>query len=102
MSRTSNDITLVCYDVTSNKLRRKIDKTMKNFGVRLQYSIFMCRLDADMVNVCHKKLLKIFNDFAYERKSGDSLIIIERTVIGKFNILIGDDALFDTADFKIF
>ena len=34
---------IVSYDITSNKLRRKIAKELENYGVRVQYSVFECR-----------------------------------------------------------
>ena len=80
MSLIANNIaiTLVCYDITSNKLRRRIDKCMKDFGVRLQFSVFMCRLDADGVSRCKDKLRKVIDSCSGERNSDDSLIVFER------------------------
>ena len=78
MSRTVSNITLVCYDITSDKLRRKIDLCMKDFGVRLQFSVYMCRLDAEGVSRCREKLQKILKTYYNEREPGESLIIFER------------------------
>jgi len=78
MSRITNDITLVCYDITSDKLRRKIDKCMKDFGIRLQFSVFMCRLDTNGIVRCRDKLHKVLEMYSGECGSGDSLIIFER------------------------
>ena len=78
MNRATNNITLVCYDITSNKLRHRIDKCMKDFGVRLQFSVFICRLDADGVSRCRDKLRKVLDSCSSEHNSGDSLIIFER------------------------
>ena len=78
MKRTTNNITLVCYDITSNKLRRKIDECMKDFGVRLQFSVFVCRLDADGVSCCREKLQKVLKTYCNEQEPGDSLILFER------------------------
>jgi CRISPR-associated endonuclease Cas2 len=78
MSHTASSITLVCYDITSDKLRRKVDKCMKDFGTRLQFSVFMCRLDADGVSRCREKLQKVLKQYADEREPDDSLIIFER------------------------
>ena len=58
MSRTAITFILVCYDISSDKLRRKIDSCMKDFGARLQYSIFLCRLDAEDVLRCRKEHTK--------------------------------------------
>jgi CRISPR-associated endonuclease Cas2 len=90
MSRTANDITLVCYDITSNKLRGKIDKCMKDFGVRLQFSVFMCRLDAGGVSRCKEELQKLLKTYFDERKPSDSLIIFERFNPGIADCLMGE------------
>ena len=78
MNRIGNNISLVCYDITSDKLRRKIDKAMKDFGVRLQFSVFLCRLDAEGMDRCRDKLNKVLALYPMEKEPGDSLIIFER------------------------
>ena len=89
MNRTANSITLVCYDISSDKLRRKIDKCMKDFGVRLQYSIFLCRLDVDGVIHCRERILKVLTQFKKEKDPADSLIIFERLHPDAVNCLLG-------------
>ncbi len=49
MSRTTGEKTreaeriyLVSYDISDNKCRTKIAKTMEGFGKRVQYSVFEC------------------------------------------------------------
>jgi CRISPR-associated protein Cas2 len=37
---------LVSYDISSPKRLRKVARVMEGFGVRLQYSVFECPLDA--------------------------------------------------------
>ena len=102
MNRTANSITLVCYDITSDKLRRNIDKCMKNFGVRLQYSIFLCRLDADGVIRCREKIQKVLVQFKKEKDSADSLIIFERLHPDAANCLLGTRIECDPPAFGIF
>ena len=89
MSRTVNRITLVCYDITSNKLRRMIDKCMKSFGIRIQFSVFLCRLDADGVSRCRTALLKILERFDNEKQPSDSLVIFEKLHSDSANWLLG-------------
>ena len=36
---------LVCYDITSDRVRNKIVKTLEGYGRRVQYSVFECDLD---------------------------------------------------------
>ena len=40
-------LTLVAYDIREPKRLAKIAKTCEDFGVRIQYSVFECRLEAD-------------------------------------------------------
>ena len=35
---------VVSYDITSDRLRNKIAKTLEGYGTRIQYSVFECRL----------------------------------------------------------
>ena len=40
-------LTIVAYDITENRRLRKIAKICEDYGVRVQYSVFECRLEAD-------------------------------------------------------
>jgi CRISPR-associated protein Cas2 len=40
-------LTLVAYDITSPKRLARVAKVCENFGVRVQYSVFECRLEED-------------------------------------------------------
>jgi len=101
MSHIKNNVTLVCYDITSNRLRNKIDKCMKDFGTRIQFSIFICRLDAVGVQRCRVKLMEIIEKFACERMQNDSLIIFERLNPGNIDSLIGTKIEYDIPRFMI-
>ena len=35
----------VTYDITDDRRRRQIAKTLKDFGTRIQYSVFVCQTD---------------------------------------------------------
>jgi CRISPR-associated protein Cas2 len=37
---------LVCYDIRDPARLRRVHKTMKSFGWSMQYSVFVCDLDA--------------------------------------------------------
>ena len=102
MSRIVNDITLVCYDITSDKLRRKIDKCMKNFGVRLQFSIFLCRLNATGVARCREKLQQVLKLYHEETKPDDSLIIFERFSPETADCLFGEQIEREPPTFGVF
>jgi CRISPR/Cas system-associated endoribonuclease Cas2 len=51
---------------------------MKDFGMRLQFSVFLCRLDASEVARCRENLQKVLKKNPKERQPDDSLIIFER------------------------
>ena len=36
---------LVCYDISSNKYRKKVVDTLLNYGRRVQFSVFECELE---------------------------------------------------------
>ena len=38
--------TIVTYDITDNKRRNRLRKFLKELGIRSQYSVYECRLDA--------------------------------------------------------
>jgi len=40
-------LTIVGYDITDPKRLGRVAKVCENYGVRVQYSIFECRLEAD-------------------------------------------------------
>lgn len=40
----SSDFAVV-YDISSDKERAQVDKTLKNFGFRVQKSVFECRMN---------------------------------------------------------
>ena len=37
--------TLICYDISDDKRRRKVMGIMEGYGYRVQYSVFECDLD---------------------------------------------------------
>jgi len=79
----------VWLPVISDKLRNKIDRCMKDFGTRMQFSIFLCRLDANDVARCRAKLLAILDKHKKLQTPNDSLIIFERIQPDKAECLLG-------------
>lgn len=55
---------LVCYDVADQKRLRKVYKVVKDFGLRAQWSVYLCRLhprekaelQAKLLDVLHQSL----------------------------------------------
>lgn len=50
---------LISYDISSNKIRNKVAKTLQDYGIRVQYSVFECRIDKKRYKELYHKLLKL-------------------------------------------
>ncbi|MBP7946697.1 MAG: CRISPR-associated endonuclease Cas2 [Verrucomicrobia bacterium] len=55
-------LTLVAYDITDPKRLHKVAKVCEDFGVRVQYSVFECRLDEDEFADFWLLLLEVINE----------------------------------------
>lgn len=49
----------VVYDISSDKERHKVDKTLKGFGFRVQRSVYECRMSKSGRNELIAKLEKL-------------------------------------------
>lgn len=52
---------LVCYDICHPKRLRRVEKTVRAFGTRLQFSVFECLLDGVNLQKLRGKLGDIIN-----------------------------------------
>ncbi len=50
-------IYLVCYDVADDRTRYRVSKSLLDFGVRIQESVFECLLDEDL----YERMLKVLD-----------------------------------------
>jgi len=50
---------IVSYDVKDNKRRIRVAKELKNYGHRVQYSVFECLLSVDKAEQLKEKLEKL-------------------------------------------
>ena len=55
-------LTVVAYDITDPKRLARVAKVCEDYGVRVQYSIFECRLDEDEFTDFWLKLLEEIDD----------------------------------------
>ena len=55
-------LTLVAYDICDAKRLAKVAKVCEDYGVRVQYSVFECRLDEDEFSDFWLKLLEIIEE----------------------------------------
>ena len=39
-----SNLWVVAYDISDNKIRREVSRTLEGYGLRVQYSVFECRL----------------------------------------------------------
>ncbi|MCD8148456.1 MAG: CRISPR-associated endonuclease Cas2 [Clostridiales bacterium] len=53
---------IVSYDISFDRLRAKVAKTMEGFGVRVQYSVFECRLDERRFSEMYRKLAELTSE----------------------------------------
>ncbi len=55
---------LVSYDIPDDKRRTKLSKTLKDFGDRVQYSVFECILEKSLV----EKMIHRIEDIIVEKE----------------------------------
>lgn len=48
---------IISYDITSDRLRSKIAKELENYGRRVQYSVFECRITIKQFEELYEKLI---------------------------------------------
>ena len=51
----------VAYDITDDKRRNKVAKILKDFGTRIQYSVFECDTDRRALLRLQNRLQKVIN-----------------------------------------
>ncbi len=55
---------IVSYDISSDRLRAKIAKTLEGYGVRVQYSVFECDLTEKKFKDLYAELLRLATDLS--------------------------------------
>ena len=50
---------LICYDISENKIRRKVMKYLQGIGWRIQYSVFSCETTEKRMASIKQKLLEL-------------------------------------------
>jgi CRISPR-associated protein Cas2 len=73
---------LVSYDIPDDKRRTKLAKTLKDFGDRVQYSVFECILDANLLERMKEKITGLIDE------SEDSVRIYDLCAGCEKNIVI--------------
>ncbi len=52
---------VVAYDIKDDKRRGQVAKTMKDYGTRIQYSVFECNMNEKLLGNMQSKLSSIIN-----------------------------------------
>jgi CRISPR-associated protein Cas2 len=52
-------LVVVSYDVTENRRRTRLADALKDFGERVQLSVFECQLDEKQIASLHARLAKL-------------------------------------------
>jgi len=86
-----NDIYFISYDITNNKLRSKIEKTLKNYGLRIQYSIFQCVAGPEQIIKISNALKNVLNIHNRHVTESDSIIVIGGIGNEKISYILGDE-----------
>ncbi len=55
-------LTVISYDVVDNRRRTKVSNVLKDFGARVQLSVFECRLDLEQLEVMARRLGKVIDE----------------------------------------
>lgn len=55
-------IYILCYDISNNKRRYRTSCLLEGFGIRIQESVFECRLSNNLLNQLVSRLSKIITD----------------------------------------
>ena len=52
---------VVAYDIENDRTRTRVMNVLKDFGVRVQYSVFECELTAQRLSVLRDRLRALIN-----------------------------------------
>lgn len=52
---------VVSYDVPNDRRRTRLAHALKDFGERVQYSVFECRLDAKALDLLRRRINKLLH-----------------------------------------
>jgi len=87
---------VVSYDIGDDKRRRKVMKTLEDFGTRVQYSVFECRLLTPQI----EKLKKSLRPFVREAQDTIRFYFIGAEDVGR-TVVIGAGKLTEERTFFI-
>ena len=53
---------LICYDIANEKRLKKVFKLCKNFGIAIQYSVFLCHITDENLEILKSRLIPLINN----------------------------------------
>lgn len=53
---------LISYDLSNDRLRQKLAKELENYGQRVQYSVFECRISEKQLRTLYMKMATIMQE----------------------------------------
>lgn len=53
---------VISYDISSDRIKRKVSEILEDYGKRVQYSVFECNLDNRRLKQLYKKLTYATNE----------------------------------------
>ena len=53
---------VISYDITSDRLRNKISKVLEGYGIRIQYSVFECRIGEAKYSELYQRLMTLMEN----------------------------------------
>jgi len=81
---------VICYDISSPKVWRKVYKILKSYGIRTQFSVFETTLDKEIIKKIVKETEKVLEKgdkvFAFEVKNYQEIIRIGGEDLLKNNV----------------
>ena len=91
MSRSSpNELYILCYDITSNKLRNKIEKKLCDFGYRLQFSVFAILTVSASFSRLEQDLRRILEKNSSLCEKTDSILYARLRSVNELYIIVGE------------
>jgi CRISPR-associated protein Cas2 len=69
-----NNVIIVTYDISDNKLRTHFSKFLEKYGVRVQFSVFEIQNSKRLIDIV---IYAIENKFKKRFESGDSIYIFK-------------------------
>lgn len=77
---------IVVYDITVPKFRRVLEKSLKNYGKRVQYSVFEFSLEKRIYDKMIKELKQIYMDYSTYRVKSSVKPRKKSIIIYKINL----------------